>query len=409
MSNFLAIATVTETLRQLLQAAVDTDLPGATVTMTRPQEQASGPAGPAINVFLYEVTPNPALRNTDLPTRRASGQLQERPLIALDLHYLLSFSGDESQLEPQRLLGTAVRTLQGRPMLTRQMLVDAMASTTLGFLASSNLVAAIDLVKLTPSSLTLQDLSNLWSVFFQVPYVLSVAYEASVVLIEDEQTPFTPLPVQQRNLLVVPFRQPLIESVQAAAGANRPILAGDTIVIRGQRLKADVTLVRIFRQIVAPPAASVSDTQVSLALTSPPLAGPALRAGVQGAQIVHQVNFGAPTDPHRGFESNVAPFVLRPRVTNPTLVGADVRVDVDPPVRAGQRVSLLLNQNVALASPPAFSFPAPSPPVDVGTIQVTTSGVTPGQYFVRLQVDGAESPLDLDPASLTFGPTVTFV
>src|SRR5262249_11325150 len=161
---------------------------------------------------------------------------------------------------------------------------------------------------------TLQDLSNLWSVFFQVPYVLSVPYDASMVLIEDSQTPVTPLLVQQRNLRVMPFRQPLIESVQSAAGPTHPILAGDASVIRGQRLAGDVTLVRIVGHVVMP--ASVSDIQVSLPLASPPLPSAALRAGVQGAQVVHQVNFGTPADPHRGFESNVAAFVLQPRVTN---------------------------------------------------------------------------------------------
>jgi hypothetical protein len=406
MSNFLAVATVTETLRQLLQAAVDTDTPGATVTMSRPQEQVNGPGGPAINIFLYEVTPNAALRNNDLPTRRGSGLLQERPLVALDLHYIFSFSGDESQLEPQRLLGTTVRTLQGRPMLTRQMLIDAAASTTLGFVADSDLVDQIDLVKLTPASLTLQDFSNIWSVFFQVPYILSVAYEASVVLIEDRQTALAALPVQQRNLRVLPFRQPLIESVQSAAGPNLPIVAGDTILIRGQRLQGDVTRARIGGHIVPP--GSVSDSQVSLALTSPPLPGPALRSGIQGVQVVQQVLFGSPADPHRGFESNVVPFVLHPTARNPSLAGQVVSVDVDPPVRSGQRVTLLLNQNVAL-DPVAFTFTGPVPATDTSTVRVTTSGVTPGNYFVRLQVDGAESPLDLDPASATFGPTVTLV
>jgi len=354
------------------------------------------------------VTPNAALRNNDLPTRRASGLLQERPFAALDLHYIFSFSGDESQLEPQRLLGTTVRTLQGRPMLTRQMLIDAVANTTLGFLANSDLVDQIDLVKLTPASLTLQDLSNLWSVFFQVPYVLSVAYEASVVLIEDEQTPFAALPVQQRNLRVLPFRQPLIESVQSGAGPNRPIREGDTILIRGQRLQGNVTRVRIGGQIVTP--AAVSDSQVSLTLTSPPLPASTLRSGIQGVQVVQQVLFGTPADPHRGFESNVAPFVLQPRVTNPVLIGTDVRVDVAPLVRAGQRVSLLLNQNVAPpVEPAAYAFAPDVPGLDTATVQVATIGVTSGDYFVRLQVDGAESPLDLDPASITFGPTVTFV
>ena len=35
------------------------------------------------------------------------------------------------------------------------------------------------------------------------------------------------------------------------------------------------------------------------------------------------------------------------------------------------------------------------------------ANVPAGQYFVRLQVDGAESVLDLDTISPSFGPTVT--
>lgn len=405
MSNYLAVATVTETLRQLLQAALDSDLPGGTVTMVRPEDQTNGPGGPAANLFLYNATPNAALRNNDLPTRRADGSLEVRPVAALDLHYLLSFTGNEAQLEPQRLLGISIRTLHARPMLTREMLMEALGNTTLGFLADSNLVEQIDLVKVTPASLSLQDLSNLWSVFFQRPYVLSVAYDASVVLIEDDQTPLSALPVRQRNLRVLPFRQPLIESVQSAGGAAMPILAGDTLVIRGQRLQGDVTQVRLAGQLVTP--LSVSDLQLSVTLTAPPFPATALRAGVQGVQVVQQILFDTAADPHRGFESNVAPFVLRPSITSVSLAADVVSIDVDPPVRAGQRISLLLNQNVAIG-PAAFAFAGPTPTADAATIEVTTTGVTSGEYFVRIQVDGAESPVDLDPSSLHFGPRVTF-
>jgi hypothetical protein len=41
-------------------------------------------------------------------------------------------------------------------------------------------------------------------------------------------------------------------------------------------------------------------------------------------------------------------------------------------------------------------------------VTVATPGVAADEYFVRVQIDGAESPLDLDPASGGFGPKVTF-
>jgi len=405
MSNFLAIATVTETVRQLLQAAVDVDLPGTTVTMARPADDTVGPQGPRVNVFLYRVTPNAGLRNNDLPTRRPDGQLEERPQTAIDLHYLFSFFGDESQLEPQRLLGTVVRTLHGQPVLTRQTIASALASTTFGFLASSDLATQPELVKFTPAALSLDDLSKLWSVFFQAPFVLSVTYGATVVLIEGGETPMAALPVQRRNLRVLPFRQPFIEHVLAQGGPTVPIVAGSVLLIRGQQLQGDVTLVRLAGNLLTPD--SVTDTAVSLTLTEPPLPAGALRAGVQGAQIVQQVLFGTAADPHHGFESNVAPFVIHPSVTAVGLAGSLVTVNVDPPVRARQRVSLLLNERLG-APPAALVFATPPQPADTAAPGFTVSGVAPGEYFVRLQVDGAESPVDLDPASAQFGPTLTF-
>ena len=104
MSNFLAIATVTAALRQTLQAAVSADVPGASVTTHRPGAAGKSHAAPAVNVFLYQVTPNTARRNADLPTRRSNGQATQRPRAALDLHYLVSFYGDEGQLEPETRL-----------------------------------------------------------------------------------------------------------------------------------------------------------------------------------------------------------------------------------------------------------------------------------------------------------------
>src|SRR5262249_12944870 len=124
MSNFLAVATVTATLSQLIQAAVGTDVPGATVTRMRPESVATGTPSTTVNLYLYQVTTNTAWRNADVPTRRPNGQLMQYPQVALELHYLLSFYGDEEQLEPQRLLGSAVRTLHARPVLTRQMIRD---------------------------------------------------------------------------------------------------------------------------------------------------------------------------------------------------------------------------------------------------------------------------------------------
>ena len=98
MSNFLSIATVSTTLRRLLQDAVQQDVTGATATTLRPDAPAGQLPNPGVNLFMYQVTPNSAWINADLPTRSSSGALIQRPVIALDLHYLLTFYGSDANL-----------------------------------------------------------------------------------------------------------------------------------------------------------------------------------------------------------------------------------------------------------------------------------------------------------------------
>jgi Pvc16 N-terminal domain len=427
MSNFLAIATVTAALSQTLRGAVETDVPGASVTTLRPDAAGNGIPATRVNLYLYQVTANATWRNADLPTRNSDGQLMQRPQVALDLHYLLNFYGDEGQLEPQRLMGSAVRTLHALPLLTRQMIRSTIANPAFLFLTSSNLADAIELVKFTPLPLSLEELSKLWSVFFQTTYTLSIAYQGTVVLIESDTMPRATLPVRARNLYVVPFRQPVIEQVMSQAGADQPIVMDSTLVIRGQQLRGEVTLLRVGSIEVTPAPQNVTDTQISLpadlAQASPPLSGVTLRAGVQAVQVIHQLLMGTPPVPHRGVESNVAAFVLRPTIVPPVTVAnvqgsddaprsAELTMQVEPPIGNSQRVTLLMNAPSS-EGPAAYSFVVGPRTADVDAITIPISEVRPGDYLVRVQVDGSESPLlvDTDPNSPTFnqflGPLVT--
>src|SRR5829696_2500642 len=256
MSNYLAVATVTATLRRTLAAAVGSDVSAVDVTTLRPDDAPER----GVNVYLYQVAPNGAWRNADLPTRRDDGGLVQRPRVALDLQYLLSFYGSEVELEPQRLLGSVVRTLHTRPVLTRQMIRDTVSDPDNAFLASSNLADEVELIKFTPSSFSLEELSKLWSVFFQVPYTLSVAYQASVVLIEPEVQTQKALPVRERKIYVASFRQPTIERVMSQAGEDQSIFAGQNLILVGRQLRGETTRVRI-GEVEAEPQA-VSDAQI---------------------------------------------------------------------------------------------------------------------------------------------------
>ncbi len=393
MSNFLAIATVTAALSQNLDTAVGIDVPGAGSSTDRPDALGNGnEPTKGVNIFLYQATANTAWRNADLPTRSADGSLLQRPQVALDLHYLLTFYGSERQLVPQRIMGSAVRTLHARPVLTRQGIRDAVARNN--FLAGSELAEEVELVKFTPIPLSLEELSKLWSVFFQTPYTLSTAYKATVVLIEGKAPPQPALPVRARNLYVFPFQQPVVEQVMAQEGRAHPIFADSTLQVFGRHLLGEVTRVRVGGHELD--AQEISNTRITLSL-----AGLTVQAGVNGLQVIHERMMGDPPTAHPGVESNVAPFVLHPVVGDVRATTADaegnetdsvhVAVSVNPPVGKQQRVSLLLNELVGQGT---YSFPAPPRQMDVtDTVSVPVAPAQPGEYLVRVQVDGADSLL----------------
>lgn len=403
MSNHLAAATVTAALRNSLQTVLDAEVSAfsARVTTLRPNAPAGELPAPGINVFLFQATPNAALRNADLPTRRSDGQLINRPAAALDLHYLLSFYGDDARLEPQILLGCAIRALHAEPVLTREAIQAMLGLSMFDFVAGSDLADAIDLVRFTPTGLTLEEMSKLWSVFLQSPYVLSIAYQAGVVLLDRDVPVRAALPVRvSPNVYAIQSRTPVITQVlsQSAAAApivaGQPILPGYLLVLAGHQLMATVTLVRI--DGVDAPATTVTDEQITVPLPA------VLRAGAHSVQVIQQLAMGTPSVPHTVVQSNVAGFALQPTVTA-TVAAGGVTLAVTPKVGKRQRVRLLLNQ---LAAPPGtaartYAFDAPSrdlpgAPDETATITVPVTGVVADTYLVRVQVDGAESPLGFD-------------
>jgi Pvc16 N-terminal domain len=396
MSNYLAIATVTAVLGDLLQAATMPDVNGATVTTLRPDAGDSLPAV-GVNVFLYQVLPNAAWRNEDLPTRRASGETVQRPRAALDLHYLLTFYGADNQLEPQRVLGSVVRTLHARPILTREAIRTTIAKSSFNYLAKSNLADEVELVRFTPLPLTLDDMSKIWSVNFQTPYRLSLVYQATVVLIESEESTQAALPVRRRNIYVVPFRQVVVDEV-LPADATAPLIGPQSkIAIRGSQLRGDIT--EVWAGEAQATIESVRDDEITATLPA------GLRAGVQGLQVVQPRPMGTPEVAHRGVESNLAPFVLHPKLIDKSVAAGQITTKLDPLVGRMQRARVLLNE----FNPPstraarAYSFDAAARTADTDTLKFPFHNVTPGDYLLRVEIDGADSALEPDAT----GPKVT--
>lgn len=384
MSNHLAIATVTAALQEVLQPAVSQAVGSAKVGFSRPD--SDNQQTPLVNVYLYQVTPNAAYRNADLPTRRADATLAQRPQTALDLHYLFTFHGNDDQLEPQRLLGAVANTLNAQPLLSRQNILNAITHNA--FLAHSNLADQLERIRFTPTSLSLEEFSKLWSVFFQIEYSLSAAYQASVVLIESDDMPQEAPMVQARNLYVMPFRWPVIDRV-ISTDTDQPIVAGATLLIQGKQLQGDNTLVLLGDKERIP--TDVKDTQITLPLPAE------VHAGVQGLQVIQKKKMGTPEMDHRGFESNVAAFVLRPTITGASAApapnppgGTNVTLQISPNIGVGQRAVLVLN-NFSVSPATGFTSLPKVSDVEADHVIINVRGVPPATYTVRVQIDGAES------------------
>jgi hypothetical protein len=193
MSNYKAIAAITATLIDVLQEAVQ-DISGATVMIQRPEKvNVDVQEKPAINVYLYQVTTNSSWSNEDLPTRTSNGSALQRPTVALNLNYVLSFHGSELTMEPQLLLGHTVSAFYGQPVLQLEMIQNAINNRDYLKTALPDVTYdQSELVRVSRIDFSLEELSRLWSVFFQVPYTLSVAYRVAPVLIQAPASLYEP-------------------------------------------------------------------------------------------------------------------------------------------------------------------------------------------------------------------------
>jgi hypothetical protein len=414
MSSPLAIATVTAVLQNFLQNSV-ADLAAVlggpvTVSTEPPDRIDNGAASPdRINLFLFQATENQGWRNVALPARSPNGDPISNPYLALDLSYLLTAYG-AGPLHAEALLGQAMFVLHEMPVLTRDAIraVSASPPPLLAGLTSANLADQIEQIKIVPQVMSVEELSKIWSAL-QSQYRPTAVYKASVVLIESEKSVRPTLPVRARNLAVVPFEQPVIDLLQSQAADGDPIvpdqaiLAGFNLVIDGQRLRGDTTRVLIDELEITPADDRLSETRIIVPLPA------TLQPGLHSVQVVHRVDFGTgfPSDPHRGVESNVAAFVLAPRITTPAPIAAPrnttLTLSISPPVGRAQRAALLAGSGtISIPARPAAG-PATTPTLD---FPIPADYAT-GAQLLRVQIDGAESPLEVDGFGQYASPTIT--
>jgi hypothetical protein len=387
MSNSLALAAVTAALGRVISQALQTvpNLSAAPeVRIGRPPLDV-GFVG--ANLFLYRVSPSAARRNEDLVTRASDGTLVRRPQAALDLDYLVSFYGSDAGLEPHRLMGSVVALLHAAPLLTPAAIRAAIASSgPLGILAGSDLDQQLEPVRFTLAPLDVENLHRVWSLFYNVPYAMSVAYTASTLLLDADMVPSRPPPARLAVFSAIPMLRAAIESLAP------PVVTfgtGATLTALGVAHRPPDARLRID----SVEAATVAQDG-GLVATIPP----GLRAGVHSVRVVT----GDAATPAGTLESPAAVFVLAPRVAD----GAVYRAAID--ARTGERIETIA---VNLAPAPAFTQPAQLflNPLRVPGASPSAQDATAGGSLtpLRFQIAGAFAA-DLDRGEVTPELRATF-
>ncbi|AGK50419.1 hypothetical protein BTI_3887 [Burkholderia thailandensis MSMB121] len=430
MSSPLSLGAISAVLRNLLDdgmieagaALGSTVHVSAVAPDTIDLDKAEDP--PRLNLFLHQVTPNAGWRNAGLPSRSgASGERLTNAPLALDLHYLLTAYG-RADFQAEILLGYAMHLLHERPVLDRAAIRRALNPSPLDVsmlppafqaLAASDLADQVELIKVTPATMGVDEMSKLWSAI-QTHYRPSAAYQVSVVLIEGTRPGRAPLPVLSRGR-VDPLTQrdrgvivhaDLLPPLPALFGAA-PRLGqsgarlGEPVTITGVRLAGSGHRVRLVHRMVAAPieiAPSTLDaagTTLTFALPNDAAAQSAFAAGLWSLTV--RFTPAGETDPR---ETNAVPLVLAPaaviaadaglalpaasvvRAGAPAVVTATLHTR--PQVRLEQDATLALDAVEAVAKPRAHAD-------DPLVFEFPGASVATGKRWLRLEVDGAGSVL----------------
>lgn len=412
MSSALAIAGVTAVLRDLLNnGLIDHSVSGTlgnavTVSALPPDRviPSNGVESTQVNLFLYHVTPNQGWRNERLPSRDGSGRTRlSNPPLALDLHYLLSAYGAED-LHAEILLGYAMHLLHETPVLSRSAITTALnPSPPLGAalppalqaLAECGLADQLEQIKITPEYLNTEEVSKLWTAV-QSHYRPTAAYVATVVLIESTLPVRSTLPVlsrgpvvegRDRGVIVEPSLLAPLPTLQSVVPRSLDPAAtvGGVADLNGHHLDgsgATVLLTNDRFQIAQEIAVDGGGSS-----TAQPFMLPDVPVGVY--QTALRVTLSGESTPRT---SNQLALLVGPDITslspiNVTRDGAGtatITVDFKPQARPGQSAALLLGTREILAGPIAAA---------AGTLTFVVDNAPTGDHWLRLRVDGVESPI----------------
>jgi hypothetical protein len=393
MSNTLAIAATTATLRNLLLAQIpslDGDLSDLEVTTAPPDLARKGITKAQLNLFLYQTVVNGAWRNLDMPRQVRPGEAGAPPL-ALNLHYLLTAYGrgeNDSDGISHRVLGGAMSVLHDHPLLGQGEIALS--------LPNNDLANQFERLRITPLAVGVEEMSRLWTVF-QTQYRISAAYEVTVVLIDARTPAKAALPVLtrgpgDRGVATVTGAAPTLSELRPPRSQPAARLGEDVAVLGSLLQSADAVVrfssPRLAQPIALAPVSGGTASEITVHLPDKTEDPNVMSQWVPGFYTANLVITRSGVPP---LASNPVAFALAPRITvAPTTAPAGsltLSLTCEPRIVPGQRVLLIFGEQQF--EPSSLSNPADA--TQPTALQFNLPNVAAGSYVVRLRVDGADS------------------
>jgi len=397
MSNALAIAAVTATLKSVLQTRFDQDqqLTGTQVTILPLDKARTNAAGNQLNLFLYQVQRSASWTNMDMPRQVRPGEIAIPPL-PLNLYYLLTpFGQDDDNAGPlsHAVLGKAMSILHDYPVLDPTDIKNAISGS---LLVASDLDRQIEHVRITFQPMSIEEFSKLWT-GFATEYRLSAVYEAAITLIESTRSSPTPLPVLTRGphdkgATAAASLPPLLNEVLPPP-PFAAVRLGDDISLNGEQLNNDSFVVRFSNpRLSAPnevaPKQGGTAIRITVHLADSSEDPNAFTRWVPGYYTVSLV-ISRPDLP--AFPTKEVPMALAPVITvSPNNAPAGdiiLTITCAPRLQEDQQIFLLFGDRSPIQAQSIVNPPGTSPT----TLTFRVPRATTGSYVIRLRVDGVDS------------------
>lgn len=395
MSGSFPVAAATATLADRLHALIGDAVPGARVATLNPGAEALRGGDAIVNLYLFRTVRNGSMSNLDLPTRSAGGAPTAVPTLVLTLDYMISFFGDDAQLDPQRLLGLTAAGLWAYPIIEPAEVRATIAATP--WLAGT--AAPTAAMRVAPMNLTPEETARVWSEFVHVPYQLTQFYTlASVALPEPVDVPPV-LPVRQIGTAVQRMHRLVVLGAVNALDPALPLAGGGVLALRMVQ-PAQQGLDVVLNGERAEGVTSGFDADGAAALLVPLDARqPRLAAGALSVQVVRRSGFSPA-------ESGSVDCVVTPGLAGPATVDAQqvLTVPLALPVGPTASAAVILYPAAGQRSQGTRIACAPRTASET-SVTTSVAGVPAGSYLLSVEIDGIASTLDHDGSGFT-GPIV---